>query len=211
MSDVEPFVQLRDSLEELCLWGSEGDFCDPSAILCRFPESFLALTKLQSLALCQQLGIEAIPAGISNLRKLKELFVVGCDLGSLPKELGALSQLEVLDVGENKALGTAPNDVAFPSKLKGLTSLRQLHLDECGLRRVPAFVRVLSSLEDILLFDNEHLQIDAPLDYLIECYPRLCVVKMKKKRGRWTPTSQAHLEAFKAKLLKKNPSAEVEF
>ena len=78
MSDVEPFVQLRDSLEELCLWGSEGDFCDPSAILCRFPESFLALTKLQSLALCQQLGIEAIPAGISNLRKLKELFVVGC-------------------------------------------------------------------------------------------------------------------------------------
>ena len=110
------------------------------------------------------------------------------------------------------ALGASPDDVTFPPELKGMISLRKLHLDNCDLRRVPVFVRELSSLEEISLFGNEHLQIDAPLDDLVECCPRLISVDMRKGRGgTWTRQSLAHLVAFKAKLLKKNPSAEVEF
>ncbi len=73
------------------------------------------------------------------------------------------------------------------------------------------------SLEELILWrsdlvNNEPLQIDAPLDYLIKCCPRLRFVKMKKgPRGAWTRQSLAHLWAFKLKLLEKNPSAEVEF
>ena len=93
-----------------------------------------------------------------------------------------------------------------------MISLRKLHLDNCDLRRVPVFVRELSSLEEISLFGNEHLQIDAPLDDLVECCPRLILVDMRKGRGgTWTPQSLAHLNAFKAKLQKKNPKAQVEF
>ena len=212
MSDVEPLVQLRGSLEELSLCGSRDDYGNPSVGLRRFPESFLALTKLQELGLDFHFRIKAIPAGISNLKKLQCLSVAGCDLRSLPKELGALKQLEVLDISWNKALGAAPDDVAFPKELKGMKSLRELNLRNCGLRRVPAFVRELSSLEEICLGNNPDLQIDAPLDYLIECCPRLRVVKMKKVPGgrglssRWRTSGASRL-----KLLAKNPSAEVEF
>ena len=156
--------------------------------------------------------IKVIPAGISDLKKLKQLSVGAYALRSLPKELGALSQLEGFIVSSNKALGAAPDDVSFPPELKRMKSLHDLRLQLCGLRRVPAFVRELSSLELIWLADNERLQFVAPLDYLIECCPRLSKVNMKKwRRGTWTPQSLAHLEAFRAKLLAKNPSAEVEF
>ena len=153
-----------------------------------------------------------IPAGISDLKKLKQLSVGAYALRSLPKELGALSQLELLDVSMSKALGAANDDVAFPPELEGLKSLRELHLAGCGLRRVPAFDRELSSLDEIWLNDNRDLQFDAPLDYLIECCPHLRVVDMQKDSGgTWTQQSLAHLEAFEEKLQKKNASAEVEF
>ena len=212
VSDVEPLVQLRGSLEVLSLWGSVREHRHPSVGLRRFPESFLALTKLQSLILNGHFRIKAIPAGISNLKKLKHLTVAACDLRSLPKELGALRLLEELAVSSNAALGPAPDDVAFPPGLKGMNSLRLLYLQDCDLRRVPAFVRELSSLEEIMLDSNERMQIDAPLDDLVECCPRLILVDMRKGRGgTWTPQSLAHLNAFKAKLQKKNPKAQVEF
>jgi hypothetical protein len=126
--------------------------------------------------------------------------------------LGALTQLEVLAVPLNLALGVAPDDVAFPKELKGMNSPRELHLRNCSLRRVPEFVRELSSLEKILLDNNPDLQFDAPLDYLLECCPRLSYISMPKEPGEtWTPQSLAHLKAFKAKLQKKNPKAHVGF
>ena len=109
------------------------------------------------------------------------------------------------------ALGSAPDDVAFPKELKGMKSLRDLRLRDCGLRRVPAFVRELSSLEELYLFENGDLQIDAPLDYLLECCPHLRVVHMRKFMRAWTPQSREHLEAFRAKPQEKNPSAVVMF
>ena len=101
--------------------------------------------------------------------------------------------------------------MAFPPELKGMMSLRELYLNNCGLRRVPAFVRELSSLEEIRLDYNPGLQVNAQLDDLLECCPHLRVVEMKKDLVFWTPTSLAHLKNFKAKLQKKNPNAKVEF
>jgi len=52
-SVIESMVQLRGSLEHLALWGldSERDYGNRAVGLRRFPESFLALTKLQTLKL----------------------------------------------------------------------------------------------------------------------------------------------------------------
>ena len=204
-------IQLRGSLEELCLCDSDLDYRNPSIGLPRFPESFLRLTELQKLVLDYHFRIKAIPAGILNLKKLKYLSVISCDLRSLPKELGVPSGLEILDLSCNESLGAAPDDVVFPQELKGLKSLRELLLINCGLRRVLAFVCELSSLEEIRLDYNPGLQVNAQLDDLLECCPHLRVVEMKKDLVFWTPTSLAHLKNFKAKLQKKNPNAKVEF
>jgi hypothetical protein len=96
-----------------------------------------------------------------------------------------------------------------------MKSLRKLLLFSCGLRRVPAFIGKLKSLEVLYLSFNELLQIEAStLDFLIEGCPRLLHVSFRHVsviRGRPTPESLAHLEAFKAKMRGTNPDAEVEF
>ena len=71
MSDVEPLVKLRGSLEVLNLDVSMRDYGNPSLGLRRFPESFLGLTNLQKLSVCFHSRIKAIPAGISNLKNCK--------------------------------------------------------------------------------------------------------------------------------------------
>jgi len=154
VSDVEPLAQLRGSLEQLSLCGQSSDCGNPSVGPRRFPESFLGFSKLETLVLKFHFGIKAIPVGLSNLKKLQVLSVGGCDLRSLPKELGALTQLKVLDVGWNEALGASPDDVALPKELKGMKSLSKLYFANCGLRRVPAFVRELCSLREIWLQDK---------------------------------------------------------
>ena len=93
-----------------------------------------------------------------------------------------------------------------------MKSLRELNLSFCRrLSTVPAFVGELESLESLDLSWNRELQIDAPLDFLIKGCPRLRNVRMYKGGGAysWTPQSLAHLEAFVAKLLEKNPNAVV--
>ena len=105
-------------------------------------------------------------------------------------------------------LGYAPQDEAFPAELGKLKSLRALVLSHCGLRTVPSFVGGLQSLERLALFDNDE-QICATLDILIEGCPCLRQVRLSDRCSSWTPESRAHLEAFKATLLAKNPSAKV--
>ena len=87
-------------------------------------------------------------------------------------------------------------------------SLRVLALSDCGLRTIPAFVGELESLVVLDLFGDD-FQINSPLDFLIKGCPRLRELKLYKEQGTapWTPESRAHLEAFKAKLLAKNPNA----
>jgi hypothetical protein len=91
-----------------------------------------------------------------------------------------------------------------------MKSPRLLDLRRCGLHAVPAFVGELESLERLDL-SYHHLEIDAPLDFLIEGCPRLREVRLGSGLvpAPWTPETLAHLEAFEAKLLAKNPNAKV--
>jgi len=106
-------------------------------------------------------------------------------------------------------LGYAPQDEAFPAELGKLKSLRVLDLSHCGLRTVPSFVGGLQSLERLALFDNDEQICGATLDILIEGCPCLRQVRLSDRYSSWTPESRAHLEAFKARLLAKNPNAKV--
>ena len=90
-----------------------------------------------------------------------------------------------------------------------MKSLRYRELADCGLRTVAPFVGELESLEILDLFHND-LQIEAKLYFMIKVCPCLREVRLSKRDyAPWTPESRAHLRAFKAKLLAKNPNAKV--
>ena len=59
------------------------------------------------------------------------------------------------------------------------------------------------------LSENDDLQIDAPLDFLIMGCPFLREIWLctDTSAAPWTPASLAHLKAFEAKLRAKNPRA----
>ena len=198
---VEASSSTQHQLEELVLSTSRFN-----SRLARFPESLCALTELWRLHLGGHKRITAIPAQISSLKKLEAINLARCNISSLPKELGELSVLTGLNLADNGNLGNAPQDEAFPAELGKMGSLQVLALSYCGLRAVPAFVGELQSLERLDLSYNDQ-QIFATLDILIEDCPRLREVWLYK--AAYSPESQAHLEAFKAKLLAKIPNARV--
>ena len=206
--------QLAGSLEELVMEVSYDfvaeSFYELQLGLPRFPESVCALTALRRLVAIGRFS--KIPAKISSLKKLDELKLSN-SLSSLPKELGKLSRLEKLDLSGNADLGEEPVDEAFPAALGKMKSLRELDLSNCELRAVPTFVGELKSLEVLNLSWNEDLEIDSPLDFLVEGCPRLREVTMHLQQlwgsERWGPESRAHLKALEAKLRTKNPNAKV--
>ena len=69
-----------------------------------------------------------------------------CTLGNLPASLGDLTALTTLDVEGNLYLGDAFRQLPstppgmpplFPLNLSGLSSLRYLNLNACGLTQIP--------------------------------------------------------------------------
>ena len=213
----ETFGQLAGSLEELVLDSvlaiNPQVFRGDDLRLARFPEAFCALTELRVLILVGHFDITALPANISSLKKLERLQLI-CGLSSVPKELGELSGLTMLELYLKVDGDDAPpaDEVQFPAELGKLKSLRRLSLNGC-FRSVPARVSKFKSLESLRLAFHADAQIGAPLDFLIEGCPRLREVELRKRtdEGPWTPESLALLEGFKTKLLAKNPSAEVTF
>ena len=275
-----------------------------------FPRALLSLTGLGALDLQNHPGVASLPAGISELKSLRYISIAGCPLRSLPAELGALSGLTELDVGESN-FGAAPEATAFPAALGGMTSLRELKLYGCGLLTVPSFVGSLKSLELLSLYwnnlgragaphhgfpssfpkmpalktldldgcnlaavppavlssfpglkrlslrynwlrelpedfgrrmqrlksidlrgnmfsavpvaalagapaleiiwltKNERLQVEEPLDALLENHPRLQWVRLWKESGSWTRNSRRHLAMFALKIRERNPRAGV--
>ena len=275
-----------------------------------FPRALLSLTGLGALDLQNHPGVASLPAGISELKSLRYISIAGCPLRSLPAELGALSGLTELDVGESN-FGAAPEATAFPAALGGMTSLRELKLYGCGLLTVPSFVGSLKSLEllslywnnlgragaphhgfpssfpkmpalkildldicslaavppavlsslpglerlslgnnslrelpedigrrmqrltsidlqsnmfsavpvaalagapaleNIVLTQNVFLQVEEPLDALLENHPRLQWVRLWKESGSWTRNSRRHIAMFALKIRERNPEAGV--
>ena len=210
-SSVISWAERRASwVRKLHLYGVlSGDFQehftseDLSALVAAVGSPWTELRILENL---KELNREPlIPAQISSLQKLEELTFRCCCLSSLPKELGELSGLRKVDLSRRDDSGRAPEDKAFPAELGNMRFLRELNLGNCALRAVPAFVSELESLEVLDLSDNDP-QICATLDFLLMGCPRLRELRLDWPK---TPESRAHLEAFKANLLAKNPNAEV--
>ena len=64
------------------------------------------------------------------------------------------------------------------------------------------------ALEDVDLRRNERLQVEAPLDALLEIHPRLRRVRLWKQGATtWSRTSRLQIAAFASKLGERDPEA----
>jgi hypothetical protein len=139
----------------------------------RFPDGLSRLTKLTHVTLSCHYGITSLPGGVSALRSLAVLNLDFCTLSHLPPTLGLCAALTSLDVEGNVYLGDAfrrgpgggggaaadPGAAAlppaFPPELAGLSALRYINLNSCGLRALPAVLTSCAALETVDLEDND--------------------------------------------------------
>uniref|UniRef100_A0A6N2MH75 AAA+ ATPase domain-containing protein n=1 Tax=Salix viminalis TaxID=40686 RepID=A0A6N2MH75_SALVM len=91
------------------------------------PSSFQFLEKLQTLCL-NSCGLEDI-ALIGELKMLKVLSLIGSNIVRLPREIGKLTRLQLLDLRDNPTLEIIP-----PNVLSCLTQLEDLYMENSFLQ-----------------------------------------------------------------------------
>ena len=90
----------------------------------------------------------ALPAEIGRLSALTELNLGDNHLTSLSAEIGQLNSLEVLDLVGNQL-------TSVPAEIGQLTSLERLYLDGNQLTSVPAEIGQLTSMRELFLGGNQ--------------------------------------------------------
>ena len=105
---------------------------------------------ITEINLKENILIGSIPSDLGNLSNLTELFLNDNQLtGVIPPELSGLMALEMLELSGNQLTGT------IPSELIALTQLKFMFLKENLLNgSFPAFIGSMNSLENIWISDN---------------------------------------------------------
>ncbi|MBW8039032.1 MAG: hypothetical protein FVQ85_03435 [Planctomycetes bacterium] len=91
--------------------------------------------------------IESLPAEIGNLSNLRELLLGDNQLRALPAEIGNLAKLERLEVSRNKL-------TELPRELGRLANLQELYVSDNHLTRIPAELGKLKKLRSLELSGN---------------------------------------------------------
>jgi Leucine-rich repeat (LRR) protein len=115
------------------------------------------LRELGFISMCWDEKVESLE--LSTMKKLKVLNLFPpaacagmkrlCDIKELPAELGAMGDLESLDLSNNKNLHIFP-----PAACAGM---KKLNLSGCGIQELPAELGAMSELESLNLSVNRSL------------------------------------------------------
>ena len=125
--------------------GAAGTECRWFGVSCDDAESTVIALYLGNNALAG-----SIPAAISDLANLQELFLYENKLSGINPALGQLRNLRILDLNTSQAGGT------IPSELGNLAQLVELNLAGNGLTAsIPSTIYSLSNLEALDLDQNE--------------------------------------------------------
>lgn len=125
----------------------------PSLTSVYFVSSEILRLDLRSLPQIKHLSFYATPLGtlppsIAHLKNLTELTCTGCYLTHLPNEVGALTNLENLDITRN------PDLVGLPTTLGDLTHLKEIKCDAVHIPYLPPSLANCKALEQIVLADD---------------------------------------------------------
>ncbi len=121
--------------------------------------SGLAAT-LEALDLSECLKLEALPAELFALVRLRRLELHSCGLAALPPQVSRLAALDHLSLHSNRL-------EALPSEIGACTALTWLSLNSNRLRGLPAEVGLLTNLGRLSLHINELESVPAELGRLV--------------------------------------------
>jgi hypothetical protein len=112
------------------------------------PDCLRHLPYLKQLSLRQN-PLQRLPAWIGELKELEHLWLDGCELAAVPKELWTLGGLTSLNLETNPRLGRLPDGI------EGLSALEELNLYDCGLEALPDGVGKLARLKSLYIGNNK--------------------------------------------------------
>jgi len=101
----------------------------------------------------------AVPAEIGRLSALRQLSLGENQLTSVPAEIGQLTSLRVLFLGGNQL-------TSLPAEIWQLTALEELNLGYNQLTSVPAVIGQLTSLTVLYLYNNKLTSVPAEIGQL---------------------------------------------
>jgi hypothetical protein len=117
-----------------------------------FPDELASMKELVLLALDDGKRLDAMLRSLPKLRSLERLRISNCKLDRLPAEIGALEQLEVLELCNNKSLTTLP-----VVELNKLAKLRKLWVTDNAIAVLPSGLE-LERIPEVH-FDEQALQL----------------------------------------------------
>ncbi|CAF0791519.1 unnamed protein product [Adineta steineri] len=126
-----------------------------------------------------------LPPGIIHLRQLSQLTLNDVSLAELPREIGSLCNLRVLEVRENLLK-------ILPDSLVQLTKLESLDLGSNVIEQLPNHMNNLQSLKELWLDSNEILE----LPYEIGQLKRLQCLDVSENKLIYLPNEIGDLESL---------------
>ncbi len=123
-----------------------------AALIPAFPAELGSLTELVLLHLDDEQRLAALLRTLPVLRSLTRLRIANCALVQLPDELGALANLEVLELSCNKSLQALP-----AGAIDKLGKLRQLTVERNAISKLPKGLD-LDRIREVI-FEEKALQL----------------------------------------------------
>uniref|UniRef100_A0A7S1TGR8 Uncharacterized protein n=1 Tax=Compsopogon caeruleus TaxID=31354 RepID=A0A7S1TGR8_9RHOD len=96
--------------------------------------------------------LEQVPSSINHCQRLEELYLYGNDLKIVPRELGNLLKLRILNLSRNQL-------TEIPTSFGELSGLTELYLMDNDLRCLPGELARLSSLRCLNISLNPRLPV----------------------------------------------------
>lgn len=175
-----PVLDGMDALE--CLILSKCNIKD-------FPESIKNLPKLEQIEITSGGGVETLPSALCMIPKLKVLKLDTCRYNTLPLELGGLQGLKELivinDTNEKVGLKELPKEIGslaelellnlggnlltdLPKEISNLKKLEWLSLEKNEISKLPMVITSLEKLKVLILNNNPISEIPKELSSLAQ-------------------------------------------